>query len=45
MSDIKIITKIIGLRDIQKSLQQVETEINALSTKKEVVLYDFPNIN
>ena len=23
----------------------VETEINALTTKKEVVLYDFPNIN
>jgi len=23
----------------------VETEINALSTKKEVILYDFPNIN
>jgi hypothetical protein len=22
----------------------VETEINALSTKKEVILYDFPNI-
>ena len=30
MSDIKILTKISGMRDIQKSLQQVEAELNAL---------------
>ena len=30
MSDIKILTKIIGKRDIQKSLQQIETELNNL---------------
>ena len=31
--------------DLFTKCETVETEINALSTKKEVILYDFPNIN
>ena len=31
--------------DLRTQSTTVETEINALSTKKEVILYDFPNIN
>ena len=31
--------------DLRSQSATVENEINALTTKKEVVLYDFPNIN
>ena len=31
--------------DLRTQSTTVETEINALSTKKEVILYNFPNID